>query len=193
MLMPPHLHSNPKCVLLRCYYCIDGDLTARPCWHYEDPTMLLLERQVTAFVFRMLKVCAVIWSSIYNGIPQHPYWWCQCVTVVMLEIVLCAPQHSAFFLDTLGLPWEQHYHGIKYVCMHVLLIFIFWACIPNAVGSTLSISIHAHVWQRHGLYTKIPKPVRQLLTVCKVFRADWDENKSALAIFPSIRTEINFL
>ena len=38
-----------------------------------------------------------------NAMPQHPYWRCQCVALVMLEIVLCAPQHSAFFLDTLGL------------------------------------------------------------------------------------------
>ena len=89
---PQRLNDHPRARLwsMQSSYCIVGDLTAWLWWPYGDPIVLLLKCQATVFVLSMLKVRAVIQSSMqFHSI----YWWCNCLAAVMLAIV---PQRSAF-------------------------------------------------------------------------------------------------
>ena len=90
---PPCLHNHPKCARPRSSYCVVEDLTAQLWRPYGDPSALLGYR-ATEFVLSLLKVRAIAWRSMRS---HRVYWRCHCVAVAMLEIVLCAPQRSAFF------------------------------------------------------------------------------------------------
>lgn len=92
------LHCN-LCACPRSSCGIAGDLTALLWEPDRDPTALLSESKVTAFVLCLLKVCAVTQCSMRS----YPvYWWCHCIAAAMLANVMHAPQCFAFS----WMPWD---------------------------------------------------------------------------------------